>query len=456
MKVAFVRPNIFDDRLTSAMEVLCFAILRGLTPPDIETVLYDERLEPIPFDEPTDLVAMTVETFTARRAYQIADKFRQRGIPVVMGGFHPSMMPEESSLFADAVVIGDAEGVWSEILADAKTGRLKPVYRSADFPSMAGMKIDRSIFAGKRYAPLALVQWCRGCRFNCSFCSIRAFYGASLRRRPIRDMVEEIERLDTRNILFVDDNVFFDTDSAKELMRALIPLNLNWCCQISIDVARDPELLELMRLSGCMSALIGFESLEPQNLKLMKKGWNLKWCDYETSIKRLQDAGVMIYGTFVLGWDHDMPDVFDRTVEFAIRHKFTLGGFNPLMPTPGTKMYDQLLSDGRLIHPKWWVDPAYRYGDAVFKPRKMTVEQFTDGCYRARSAFSSRRSIIRRGLDFRTALRSPYRLFAHSLANKILREEVHRKQLESLGSKTDPDPYQKIQAAPILNEAIRV
>jgi radical SAM superfamily enzyme YgiQ (UPF0313 family) len=362
-----------------------------------------------------------------------------------MGGFHPSMMPEEASLFAESVVIGDAEGVWSEILADARKGCLKAVYRSAEFPPMAGMKIDRSIFAGKRYAPLTLVQWSRGCRFNCSFCSIRAFYGSSLRRRPIRDVVEEIERLDTRNVLFVDDNIFVDVASAKELMRALIPLKLHWCCQISIDVAKDPELLKLMQLSGCMSALIGFESLEPQNLKLMKKGWNLKWCDYETSIQRLQDAGVMIYGTFVLGWDHDMPDVFDRTVEFAIRHRFISAGFNPLMPTPGTKMYDQLLSEGRLIHRKWWVDPAYRYGDAVFKPRNMTVEQFTDGCYRARSAFSSFRSIVRRGLDFRTALQSPHCFIAYCLANKVVREEVRRRDFRPLGSKTNPDPFQKIR-----------
>lgn len=158
MKVTFVRPNMFDDRLTSAMQVLSFAILKGLTPPDVETVLYDERLERVPYDEQTDLVAMTVETFTARRAYKIADEYRRRGIPVVMGGFHPSMMPQEAALFADAVVIGDAEGVWPQIVEDARRGTLKPVYRSREFLPMAGLRVDRSIFAGKEYAPIALVQ----------------------------------------------------------------------------------------------------------------------------------------------------------------------------------------------------------------------------------------------------------------------------------------------------------
>jgi len=184
MRITFIRPNIFDDRLDSAMEVLVFAILKGLTPSDVETVMYDERLESIPDDIETDLVAITAETFTVRRAYQIADRFRRHGVPVVMGGFHPSMMPEEASLFADAVVIGDAEGVWPQIVADTRAGRLRPFYRSTEFPPMEGMKIDRSIFAGKAYAPIALVQWSRGCRFNCSFCSIRAFYGS---RRGPRD-----------------------------------------------------------------------------------------------------------------------------------------------------------------------------------------------------------------------------------------------------------------------------
>ncbi|WP_137128459.1 radical SAM protein [Roseomonas sp. HF4] len=446
MKVTFIRPNIFDDRLASAMEVLAFAILKALTPPDVETVLYDERLEPIPYSEDTDLVAMTVETFTARRAYQIADRYRCRGIKVVMGGFHPSMVPDEAALFADAVVIGDAESVWGEIISDARRQTLKPVYRGDDQRGLDGVRFDRSIFAGKRYAPMSLVQWSRGCRFNCSFCSIRAFYGSSVRRRPIPEIVAEIERLGRRPILFVDDNLFVDVENAKALMRALIPLRIKWCCQVSIDVACEPDLLDLMRRSGCVTALIGFESLEPESLTLMKKRWNLKWIDYATAISRFRDAGIMLWGAFVLGWDQDSPDIFDRTVEFAIRHKLAVAGFNILMPTPGTRLYEELRSEGRLIYDRWWVDPRYRYGEAVFVPRNMTADQFTEGCFRALKEFSSWRSILHRAMDPSTVLRSPMHMLIYSLVNVRLRSEVHRKQFAPFGAQDDMDPFERIQA----------
>ncbi len=441
MKVTFVRPNIYDSHSLASMEVLCFAILKSLTPPDVETVLYDERLGPIPYDEPTDLVAITVETFTARRAYQIATQYRKRGVKVVMGGFHPTFMPQEAATFADAVVLGDAENTWPQVLIDARGDQLKQFYRAKEFPPMAGMKPDHSIFKGMRYAPMTLVQYSRGCKFNCSFCSIHAFYGRSMRQRPVHEVVAEIGELDARHILFVDDNLFIDVPKAKELFRALIPLKINWSCQISIDVARDLEVLKLMEKSGCTGALIGFESLDSENLKIMKKGWNLKWDDYDTSIKKLQDAGVMIYGTFVFGYDHDMPDVFDRTVDFAIRHKFVMAGFNPLMPTPGSKIYDDLLRENRMIFERWWIDPQYRYGNAVFHPRGMTAEQFTEGCYRARTAFSTYGSIFQRLFDRRTNLRSSHRIWAYALSNHLLRREVHAKQGRPLGSIFEEDPF---------------
>lgn len=444
MKVTFIRPNIYASQSLASMEVLCFAVLEALTPPDVETVFHDERLGPIPYDEPTDLVALTVETFTARRAYQIAMEYRKRGVAVVMGGFHPTFMPEEAGLFADAVVMGDAENVWAGLLDDFSRGRLKKRYRSDEFPSLAGLVPDHRIFEGKRYLPVTLVQYGRGCKFNCSFCSIHAFYGRSLRQRPVREVVAELERLEAKNVLFVDDNIFIDVPRAKELFRALIPLNLTWSCQVSIDVARDPEVLSLMEQSGCMSALIGFESLNPANLKVMRKGWNVKWADYDTSIRKLQDAGIMIYGTFVFGYDDDTVDVFDRTVEFAIEKKFIVAGFNPLMPTPGSKTYDDLLAEGRMIHPRWWVDPDYRYGDAVFHPRKMSAEEFSEGCYRARTAFSTYGSILRRLPDRRTNLRSPYRTWVYLLSNHVLRREVHHKQGRPLGSTDEGDPFATI------------
>ena len=433
MKVTFIRPNLYDDRSSDAMEPLCFAILKALTPADVETSFYDERLEDIPVEENTDLVAMTVETYTARRAYQIAAQYRERGIPVVIGGYHPTFLPDEGLEHADAVVKGDAEGVWGRILEDAQNGGLQRIYESDDFPDLAGVIPDRSIFDGKRYAPMGLVQYSRGCKFNCSFCSIRAFYGNNLRQRPVEDVVEDIRRSGKRHIFIVDDNIFVDVPKARALFEALIPLNIKWSCQVSIDVARDRDLVQLMAKSGCISALVGFESLDPDSLKEIKKGWNVKWRSYDESIAVFQNAGIMIYGTFVFGCDHDSVEDFDVAVEFAIRHRFILANFNPLTPTPGAALYDRMHREGRLLHDRWWLDPEFKYGDATMQPRGMTADQLTAGCFDARRRFNTINSILRRMIDRRTNLRSPFRAGVYLLANLVSRREIYRKQQRELG-----------------------
>lgn len=434
MKITFVRPNMHDGRSRDAMQPLCFAILKSHTPNDVQTVLHDERLAPLPLDEPTDLAALTVETYTARRAYQVAAQYRRRGVKVVMGGYHPTFLPEEAGQYADAVVRGDAEGIWPQVVEDARRGQLRPVYEQGEFPPLDGMPPDRSIFAGKRYAPLTLVQYGRGCRFRCDFCSIRAFYGTNLRQRPVREVVDEIRRLGPRLVFLVDDNIFVDVPKAKELFEALIPLNIRWSCQVSIDVTRDHELVELMRRSGCMSATIGFESLRSQNLQQMRKGWNLRQGSYAEPLRILREAGVMIYGTFVFGYDHDTPESFDEAVDFAIANRFYLANFNPLTPTPGAELYDRLRREGRLLYDRWWLDPDYRYGQAAFQPAAMTAEELTRGCYEARLRFNRYRSIFARMFDGRTNARSPFRLGVYLLSNLISRREIRAKQARPLGA----------------------
>lgn len=434
MKITFVRPNLSDMRSADAMEPLVFAILAGLTPAGIETVLFDERLEPISYDEPTDLVALTVETYTARRAYQIAAEFRRRGVPVVMGGYHPTFLPGETAQFADAVVLGDAEGLWAQVVRDAQTGCLKRFYQYEAESPLAGFKPDRRIFQGKRYAPAALVQYGRGCRFACEFCSIHAFYGFNLRQRPVREVVAEIEALERRHIFLVDDNIFVDLPQAKALFQALIPLKIRWSCQVSIDIARDAELMALLEKSGCTTAVIGFESLNECNLAQMKKKWNLKHGDYATSVQKFRDHGVMIYGSFVFGYDRDTVDSFDITLEFALRSKFYLANFNPLTPMPGAQLYHRLHAEGRLLYDRWWLAPNYRYGQATFQPRGMTAAQLTEGCFRIRRQFNEYRSIIGRGFDFKTNCRSPYRLGLHLASNIVSRREILKKQGRPLGS----------------------
>ena len=436
MRIAFIHPSMTGARSRDAMEPLVFAILAARTPRDVETVLYDERLAPIPLDAPADLAAITVETYTARRAYQIADAFRARGVPVVMGGYHPTFLPDEALQHADAVVIGDADGIWPDVVRDAARGRLEPRYQQDELPPLAGVQPDRRIFAGKRYAPAALVQYGRGCRYACEFCSIRAFYGSTLRQRPVDEVVAEIRATGRKHVFLVDDNIFVDIPKAKELFTALIPLGIRWSCQVSIDVTGDYELLRLMQASGCFSAVVGFESLNEASLRQMKKGWNLKHGDYAHAVTRLRDHGIMVYGSFVFGYDADTVDSFDPTVDFAIAHKFFVGNFNPLTPMPGSQLYARLEREGRLVYPQWWLDPVYRYGEAIFEPRGMTRAQLTAGAFRARRRFHSWQSIARRGLDRRCNARSLYRAGIHVAANAVARREILTKQGTPLGAPT--------------------
>lgn len=446
MRITFIRPNMYDARSSDAMEPLCFAILKSLTPPDFDVSFFDERLEPVPLDHATDLLALTVETYTARRAYQIADHYRDRGIPVVMGGYHPTFLPDEALQHADAVVRGDAEGIWPQVLDDAANGSLQPLYESPDFVPLDGYIPDRSIFAGKKYAPMGLVQYGRGCKFNCTFCSIRAFYGSSLRQRPVAEVVEDIVRSGRRHIFLVDDNLFVDREKARELFEALIPLGIAWSCQVSIDIARDEKLVKLMARSGCISALIGFESLRPESLREVRKGWNLKWQSYDQAISVFRRSGLMLYGTFVFGCDSDTTDAFNESVAFAIRNRFMLANFNPLTPMPGAPLYQRMQQEGRLLHDRWWLDPDFRYGDATFAPMHMTADRLTEECFTARMKFNSLRSIASRLFDLRTNVRSPYRAGIFLATNLISRREILRKQRHRLGAATEPERLVEEQA----------
>jgi radical SAM superfamily enzyme YgiQ (UPF0313 family) len=432
--VTFLRPSLGEGFSADAMTPLVFAILKARTPQGIATTMIDERVEPLRM-VPTDLVAMTVETFTARRAYQIAARYRRAGIPVVMGGHHPSMLPDESLRHADAVVIGDAEGTWERIVADAAARRLQKLYRTT--PGDGGAPVyDRSIFAGRNYTPISLVQAGRGCRFACDFCSIHAFYGTYRAQRAPADIVAEMRALPRRRLVFfVDDNLYWRRDVFEALMRALIPLKMRWCCQITIDVARDDALLDLMAQAGCALALIGFESLERESLVQMRKKWNGVAGGYADVVSRFHARGIMIYGTFVFGYDADTPASFDRAAAFAREQSLCIANFNPLTPMPGTGLYNRLRAEGRLVREEWWLDPSYRYGDAIFAPRGISPEELSAGPMRARNAFYGWRSIAGRALRGAPMWRDPYKIGTMLLANWISRREIMRKQGRPLATR---------------------
>lgn len=449
MKITFICPHLTDCRSAEGLQPLVFAILAGLTPPEIELAFFDERLEPIPDHHDTDLVALTTDTYRARRAYQIASGFRQRGIPVVMGGHHPTFLPEEALAYADAVVIGEAEGVWAQVVRDAQQGKLEGIYRQSEPPPLSGLRYDRSIFKGKRHTPICVVQFGRGCRFACDFCSVHAFHGSQARHRPVAEVVAEIEALDRKLILFIDDNLFVDAPRAEELFRALIPLNIRWVSQASVDIARNTPLMDLMAESGCLGLAIGFESLNLNNLKQMKKTWNLDSGGFAAAIREYHERGIMVYGTFVFGYDHDTVDSFDITAEFAIRSKLALANFLALTPTPGSPIYSRLLEENRLIYDRWWLDPRYRIGEATFHPRLMKAEELPEGISRAREMFFCNSSMLKRALN-PTAIRGSLRyLVGYLVMNSIVRLGPFHNLGVRLGSSAPLEPgLENIPALP--------
>jgi radical SAM superfamily enzyme YgiQ (UPF0313 family) len=432
--LSLIRPNIGDFRSSDAMTPLSLGILAARTPEDIDVRLFDDRLEIISEEDTPDLVAFTVETFTARRAYQLADRYRAKGVPVVMGGYHPTFLPDEALLHADAVVVGDAEGAWEQVLADASAGRLQKRYQGDGSRSLDDYVLDRGIFAGKRYAPIQLVQYARGCRFACDFCSIRAFYQDSVRRRNAQRVAAEVEGLNPRGLFFfVDDNLFGSKQALLDLLDAIRPIGIRWTCQISIDVAKDEHLLDRMAEAGCMLALIGFESLTESNLRQMGKGWNKLSGDYLRVVRRFHERSIAIYGTFVFGYDDDTAETLQASLDFAMEARLELANFNPLTPTPGSPLYDRLKAEGRLLYPQWWLDPTYHYGDPIFVPRKMDPETFAQGAFQLKKAFYSWPSMARRVLGSETGF-DWFRTGMVGLANLISRREVYRKQNRLIGA----------------------
>lgn len=414
------------------MEPLPPATLAGLTPKEWEVKFYDDRMEDIPFDEPTDVVAISVETYTAKRAYQIASEYRKRGIPVIMGGFHATLVPDEVSEYAEAIVIGEAEEVWATVLADAAAGRLQRVYKGKGRPPLVNLRPARSIFEGKKYLPIGLVEAGRGCHFKCEFCAIQSYFNSTQTRRPTEEIIEELRRVNRKLIFFVDDNITSNMEQAKEFFRALIPLNIKWVSQASINAAHDEEFLKLIKASGCQGLLIGFETLNPKNLKQMHKSFNTMKGGYEKALENLRKHGIRLYITFILGYDEDTDDTFDEALQFSLDHKFYIAAFNHLTPFPGTPLYERLERDGRLLFNKWWLDPAYSYNMLPFRPAKMTAEAVQQKCVEARAKFYSASNIVRRSFDGVNS--GNFFMWSNFFViNGILRKEVRQRDGFPLG-----------------------
>ncbi|MBN1219733.1 MAG: B12-binding domain-containing radical SAM protein [Anaerolineae bacterium] len=436
MKLTLIKPNIgrMEHSLyvdEARMEPLPLGVLAGLTPPEVEVVLYDDRMESIPYDDPTDLVAITVETFTARRAYEIGAEYRQRGVPVVMGGMHATLVPQEVARHADALYLGDAEFLWPQVIEDARRGKLQSVYQAKGGPAQVGGILPRrDIFKGKGYLPLTLLQFSRGCRFDCTFCAVSAYFNQTHYCRNVGEVIQEIEQQERGLLFFVDDNMLANRVAAKQLFRELIPLNIHWVSQASIDMTEDRELMDLMVKSGCLGHVVGFESINPLNLHSIKKTPNLngKFENYRPQLEILRDYGLQTWAAFTIGHDHDTVESIEQTVEFAMANKFAFAAFNVLMPYPNTLLYRQLAAEGRLLYSgRWWLHPDYRFNYAAFQPRLMSPAELTEAGFRARTTFNSPLSIIRRTFDLKTNMRSLFRLSQYVAYAPLFRREMYKK-----------------------------
>ena len=396
---------------------LSLLTVAGLTPEGIEIAFTDENVDEIDFDDENDMVAISAITITAPRAYQIADAFRERGVTVVLGGIHPSALPHEAIRHADAVVIGEAEGVWPRLIADYEAGKLQKFYRNDTLPSLENLPLPRRDLLKKgAYILPNTVQTTRGCPFGCKFCSVTHFFGHTYRFRPIAEVMDELEKLEAKHVFFVDDNIAANPRRAKELFRALIPLGIKWGSQASLTIVGDVELLQLAAKSGCIYLIIGFESVSQASLLEVGKTIN-RVGRYKDAIKKLHDNGIIVYGTFVFGFDHDDETIFEKTLEFTMDAKIDAAGFMILTPYPSTPFYKEFKEEGRLMSESW---SDYYVTNVVFQPKLMSADALLAGEIWALRNFYSWKSICKRlwGLTFHL----PWRLGINLLQRKRVQE----------------------------------
>ena len=391
---------------------LSLPAIAALTPPEWDVKIHDARIAPVDYERDAALVGITAYSSEITSAYEIADNFRLRGIPVVMGGVHVSALPDEALQHADAVVIGEAEYVWKSILEDREAGKLQRIYHSDRYCDMQDMPYPRrDLLPRSMYTSYNTLQATRGCPFDCDYCSVTGVFGKKFRMRPVEQVIEEIRSFDTKEFFFVDDNICGHPQYAKKLFRALIPLKKTWGGQTSITFADDQELLDLYAQSGGRYAFIGIETISPKNLASVNKEWN-KADNYETAIRRIHKAGINIVGSFIFGLDDDDASVFPKTLAFIMKNKIAAAQYHILTPLPGTRLYEEMERDKRLIDRDW---ANYHTSDVVFQPKNMTVRELQDGYHwifrETYSLGNTMKRIFRgwRGIRYRVAVNISYR-----------------------------------------------
>ena len=384
MKILLVKPRWFvhggQYRYLERVRFtpLSLGILASLSPGH-EVRIVDGDWEPMPADERFDLVGITATTFTSERAYKLADEFRRRGSKVVLGGVHPTIMPEECLGHADSVVIGEAEYLWKDILRDADRGKLEKTYRSERLTDMNDIPIPRRDLLGEP-SWFATVQATRGCPNSCRYCYLPSVPWREFRRRAPELVQEEVRQLSQRLLFFVDDNIFADREYALDVFRRIAPLRKVWSIQAPTTIADDDELLDAMASAGCFNLQIGFQSFNRKSLDLAAVSHNAVE-KYRVLVEKLHARKILATGFFIFGFDTDGPDSFDATVEAIRRIDLDDANLYILTPYPGTSLYAQFQKEGRLLEGK----SRFQFGwsHAVFRPQLMPPDELELGVQRA-------------------------------------------------------------------------
>ncbi|HUU46388.1 MAG TPA: radical SAM protein [Acidobacteriota bacterium] len=375
---------------------LAIRTLASLTPPDYEVSLLDEALDrpDLGHYEATDadLVGLSVSTQNASRAYAIARALKRKGKTVVMGGIHVTALPSEALQYSDAVVIGEAEGVWQELVHDYATDNLQQIYRAARPSPELATPTRISPASHQSLISVRPVQISRGCPFGCEFCSVSAFYGHVTRYKSVEAVVNEITNAQSTYVFFVDDNLFASKPYARELLHRLHALKIRWVSQAPISIAWDPEILSLAKSSGCRGLMIGFDSVNQGSLASVSKRQN-QVQSYKGAVTSIQNIGIPIAGSFIFGFDQDDESVFEETVRTAKNLEIDLAYFFILTPYPGTQLYQTLAREDRIFERDW---AKFDCNHVVFSPRRMTPAQLQQGFEWAWKEFYSPISTLHR------------------------------------------------------------
>jgi radical SAM superfamily enzyme YgiQ (UPF0313 family) len=385
--------------------------IAACTPEPWEVVLADEVQEPLPSAAGFDLVGITAMTEQAPRAYELAARYRSEGARVVLGGIHPTVLPEEAGLHADSVVVGEAEPIWGQVLSDALSARLARRYVAPE-PSGDNLLVPwarKDILVGKRYLTTQTLQASRGCPYDCPFCTVTPYFGRRFRYRSAEDILAELRTFRNRMVIFLDDNLLGDPARAVPLIQGLKRMDFLWAAQITLKVAEDPELLRLLERSGCFALFVGIESLKGEGSKLAKLRSRFPPADL---VKRIQDAGILVETSIIFGFDDHTESVFEEAVKFVEECAPCGPTFHLLTPYPGTEFFRRYEEAGRILHRNW---DLYNMNEVVFRPKNMTPDRLYRGWVEARQAVYAWPALLSR------VLRTRHHRFAN-LAYNVLRK----------------------------------